>query len=514
MKEQLDISVAPSFSHFVFREKARYLKIAIPALILQFVVFKWLYPYPDFISDSYSYIDTAALHLNVNLWPIGYSRYLAFIHFFTHSDTAVLAVQFTVLECSLLLFFYTFLYFYRPAANTGNILFALIFFNPLFIWLSNALLSDALFNALSILWWIQFIWMMHRPRLYQLFVLAALTGLAFVLRYTALYYPILGALAFAMSSHPLKWKLSGSLLPLVLMIPFVIFTRQETKKLTGTAEFSVFGGWQIANNALYMYDHIDVDTTRLPEGSLKLDRMVRRYFKRVPPEARVLEPFPGTYFIKVADAPLKMYSYPFYQEPGAVGMFKAWGAVSPLYNRYGNWLIRNHPVAFARYYCWLNVKNYFVPHLEKFRIYNFGSDSVWYGAVNWFDYKSPRIRSASSQVLPEIIFCAYPILFMMLNIFYIGMLIWLLIGKKWRRIPPFFMRCCWLLTGYLAINFAFSVLATPVVLRYQVMPYLLLFSYGLALLEFSDNPAAAASGSAPNPGTAVTHKEPAPSTSI
>lgn len=489
MSETPVISPRRPFLHFMLREKRRYWQIAIPALILQFVLFKWLYPYPDFISDSYSYIDTASQHLNVNLWPIGYARYMSFIHSFSHSATLLLASQFAVLEVSLLLFFYTFLYFYRPAANTSHILFFLIFFNPIFVWLSNAVLSDALFNGLSILWWTQFIWMLHRPKRYQLLTLALLTGIAFTLRYTAIYYPLIGALAFALSAHPLRWKILGAILPLSLMIPFVIFTRQETKKLTGTAEFSVFGGWQIANNALYMYDHIDVDTNHLPPGSLTLDRMVRRYFKAVPPQARELDPFPGTFFIKVPDAPLKAYSYRFYKSYNAVGQFQAWGAVSPMYNAYGKWLILHHPLAFARYYCWLNTKNYFIPHLEKFGIYNFGSDSVWDQAAIWFDYPSPHIRSISAETLPAIVFYGYPAVFMLLNLYFIAVFCWLLMRRQWNRLPPFFMRCCCLLGIYLLVNFAFSILATPVVLRYQVMPFLLLLSYGLGLLEFTDKSA-------------------------
>ena len=485
MNESTDIPA--TFRHFITHERSRYWKIAIPALIVQFALFKLMYPFPDFISDSYSYIDTAALHLDVNLWPIGYSRFIGAIHLITHSDTALLAIQFFLLELSLLLFFYTFLYFYRPAKNTSNILFFFIFFNPLFVWLSNAVLSDALFNTLSLFWWVQFIWMLHRPRLYQVFVLAALLGIVFTIRYTAMYYPLVAGVAFALSAQPRRWKWIGTALGVVVMIPFVIYTQQKTQQLTGTAEFSVFGGWQIANNALYMYDHIEVDSNQLPPGTKALDRLVRQYFNRVPPQYRDLDPFPGTFFIKIPDAPLKVYSYPYYKSNSAVGQFKAWGAVSPIYNRYGTWLIRHNPVAFARYYLWLNTKNYFLPHLEKFGVYNFGSDSVWYPAMYWFHYKTPVVRSVSSQTLPAAIFFAYPAIFMLMNFYFIGAFAWLLVTGRWRRLPPIFVRCLWLLAAYLALNFAFSIFATPVVLRYQVLPFLLLFSYSLALLELTDS---------------------------
>jgi hypothetical protein len=177
-----------------------------------------------------------------------------------------------------------------------------------------------------------------------------------------------------------------------------------------------------------------------------------------------------------------------------------------MYNRYGTWLIRHYPIEFAQYYLWLNTKNYFVPHLEKFGVYNFGSDSVWNSAVNWFDYKSPRITSLSNQTLPNIIFYAYPAIFMILNVYFIGVFLWLLVTRRWRRLPPFFTRCCWLLVAYLAVNFAFSIFATPVVMRYQIMPFLLLLTFDLALLELTDSPAPNPDAASPQSATSQSYR--------
>jgi len=481
--------VAPaaySFPGYVLRQQKRYLFIALPAILLQFVVLKLLYPYPDFISDSYSYISTAELQMSVNLWPVGYSWFISALHMLTSSDIALLACQYFFLEASLLLFFYTFLYFYRPARNTSNILFIFLFCNPLFLWLSNAVLSDALFNSLSIIWWVQFLWMLNRPKLYQVFILAVVLGIAFTIRYTAMYYPLVAAVAFTLSSHQLRWKIIGSLMGVVIIIPFVLFTKQKTKEVTGTPEFSVFGSWQLANNALYMYDHIEVDSTKIPPESRELDRLVRSYFKAVPPQYRELDPFPGTFFIKTPDAPLKVYMMSRYNLVSPEQQFKVWGMVSPIYNSYGTWLIRHYPLAFARYYLWLNTKNYFLPHLEKYGNYNSGSDGIGNAAQYWFHYETNIVRSASKK-LPGIIFFAYPPVFMILNFYFYGAVIWLLITGRWRNLHPLFVKTLLLLVSYLVVNFAFSIFATPVVLRYQVLPFILLFSYSLLLLEFTDN---------------------------
>src|SRR5689334_1714580 len=73
---------------FIWNEKAirRYLWITLIGSSIQFIIFKILYPFPDFISDSYSYIYTAATHANVGLWPIGYSKFLWLIHSIWYND--------------------------------------------------------------------------------------------------------------------------------------------------------------------------------------------------------------------------------------------------------------------------------------------------------------------------------------------------------------------------------------------------------------------------------------------
>ncbi len=55
-----------------------------------------------------------------------------------------------------------------------------------------------------------------------------------------------------------------------------------------------------------------------------------------------------------------------------------WGKASIIYGQYGKWLIKHYPVAFIRYFMLLNVKNYFLPPLEKLEIYNLSEDKCIY----------------------------------------------------------------------------------------------------------------------------------------
>ena len=463
----------------------RYLLLAIGASIVQIFLFKLAYPFPDFISDSYNYIESAVLHLNVNLWPIGYAKFLWFIHQINYSDTFLIGVQYFLLQAALGYLFFFIRWLFRPSMITTRLLFIFLLVNPLSLYISNAVLSDSLFTALSIVWLVQLIRQLVAPNARHVFWLALVVGIAFTLRYTAIYYPLITGLALLLSKNRPWVKLAGTLAPLLFMIPFYLFTKAETKKVTGTAEFSVFGGWQLANNALYMYNHIQVDPKDLPPGTQGLDSMVRRYYKVMPAAWFNFDDFPGTFFIKHADAPLKQYMLRHFRKEEDSNSFLGWGKVSPIYNAYGSYLIKHYPISFARDYLWMNTKNYFDPFLEKFDIYNLEEDSVWAPAQYWFHLNTPAVWSISKDFQGKLFFSYVP-LFLLLNIHFAGCMLWLQFTGKIRRLQPSLQKTLYFLSGFLLVNFAFSVFATPVVLRYQLISLIYLFVFSILLLEFTD----------------------------
>jgi hypothetical protein len=477
----------PVLLDFIFGAKAnrKLLWVALVGSVVQLIVFKFCYPYPDFISDSYNYIQSAANHLNVNLWPIGYAKFIAFIHLISPSDTLLVATQYILLQISLLSFFYLVKYLYRPPALTTKILFIVLLFNPLSLYISNAVLSDALFITITIIWFSVLLWQLQFPNGIGFLIQVILIGLAFTIRYTAIYYPFVAAIALIYCKIGWLQKFCWMVAPAMLFIPFIRYTQAQTKAVTGTAEFSVFGGWQIANNALYMYDHIQVDPATLPPETRELDQMVRHYYKSAPPGFFNFADFPGTFFIKHAHAPLKQYMLLHFAKQHDTSSFLGWGKVSPVYNKYGTWLISHYPLAFAQYYLWLNTKNYFSPFLEKFDVYNLMSDSVWSPAQDWFHYPSPQITSVSPEFQGKI-FSVYPPIFLLLNLYFGGCLIWLWVTRKFSKLDPVFQKALCLLSGFLLINFGFSILATPIVLRYEAIPLVLLFAFSILLFDFTD----------------------------
>ncbi len=98
-----------------------FIGVLLCCITVEFILFKLLYPYASFFSDSYSYIFAAAMHLDVNVWPIGYSKFLQFFPWITRSHLALISFQFYFLEISALYFFLSILYFYRLQRITRRV---------------------------------------------------------------------------------------------------------------------------------------------------------------------------------------------------------------------------------------------------------------------------------------------------------------------------------------------------------------------------------------------------------
>src|SRR4051812_14758465 len=102
-----------SFLQFILQPAYRkYLYIALGGIVGQLILFKLLYPFADYFSDSYSFIEIAITRDGFNIWPIGYSWFLYLFHFITHSDTAVVVFQYVFLQLAILTFYFTILYWY------------------------------------------------------------------------------------------------------------------------------------------------------------------------------------------------------------------------------------------------------------------------------------------------------------------------------------------------------------------------------------------------------------------
>ena len=479
---------APStltFRDYILIENKIYCLIILGLMALQWIIFKLCYPFPDFFSDSYSYMQAAYLHFDVNIWPIGYSRFLALFHLLTTSGSAVVFFQYLVWSVSALYFYLTITYFYYTGKNTRTFLCLFLFFNPLFLYVANYVTSDMLFIAMSTIWITQLIWILHRPALYQVFFQAGLVFVMFTFRYNAMIYPVIAAGIFVLSKQKIWVKMVGIISAPVLILPFILWSSQAAKKVTGAAQFPpILGGWQWGNNAMYFRGFIQEDSAIFPTPQTReLDGIARRFFNLPYRPQDLLFSEVANFFIRHPEAPLKQYMSRHFKPKTPYESIQAWGKSAIVFDQYGKFLIKRHPLAYARHYLLVNTKNYFIPPLEKLEIYNLGEDEMWDMGQFWFRYPSPKIWCISKEVQGTIL-ALFPIFFLILNIYYaIGFIQFIRRGgfKKTDKTVRYTILT---ITTFLAINAAFSIFANIIVIRYESFPMVIFFTFAMMLTDY------------------------------
>jgi len=464
--------------------------IAAPVILLQFLVFKHFYPFASFFQDSYSYIYAAMERHVISFRPVGYSWFLLLIHGIWASDTFLVFVQYCLLQLAGLYLYFSIDRLYRPRKVIGNILFYVLLLDPVILYIANLVSSDALFIVLTLVWLTALLWLIHRPTWGRMLLQLVLLILIFYIRYTALYYPVVAAAAFMITPRSLVYKITGVVASVMALTLGTMMISEITWRQTGVKIFSAFSGWQIANNALYVYPYIEVNAARLPSPECReLDSVVRTKIDRVSP------PSLDTRYMWDPQSPLKEYMR-LRQRREHTDYFTAWNRVGPVFSQYGYYLLSGHPWLFWREYGWPSTRVFLYPPLDVLARYNEGKSNVDETAKEWFHYSSTRVTAVVQPDLQGYILTPFLPLWLFLN--FAGILatiVFLLRGRaRFRMLQENFRKGLTLTSAFLGVNTAFSVFATPNVFRYQVGPLIWMCAFTLLaydLLFTGWNPAPA-----------------------
>jgi hypothetical protein len=473
-----------SFIQFVFTNRWNriVLFLAAAAIIIQFAIFKYLYPFANYIhDDSFYYLDSAYRNLTISGYPIGYSKFLRLVSVFAKPDIVLVVIQYLMLQCSALFLLFTVFYFYKAGSLTQAILFSFMIFNPLLLQLANMVSSDGIFLTLSMTWFALLLWIIYKPSNRVIFWHAIVLFAAFITRHNALIYPFIALVAFGLSNLSFRKKLIGLGFGFLLCGWFVALTMVQFKKLTGYWQYSPFSGWQLANNAMYGYRKVDsASRVTVPLKFRALDRMVRNLYDRYP-NLPVGEA--STYYMWAPSLPLMQYKEILFQaNDSTAGEFKRWSSMGPLYNSYGSFLIRSYPMHFLRYFVAPNALKYFFPPIEFLEYYNGGQSTVLESAVKWFGYNNSQVKTRmKNNKVWTLQF--YPFLVSILNLLMLlGLLSYLLL-KGWQFNAPFY-RTLMLVTSLWLANAGFTIFASPAALRFQAFPILLSATVCVLLVDW------------------------------
>jgi hypothetical protein len=472
-----------SFSQFLLHNKRNkfILYVAVAAIVIQFVLFKYLYPFANYIhDDSFYYLKAASENSTIATYPIGYSKFLRLVSVFAKPDWALVGLQYLMIQCSTLFLLFTIFYFYKAGKVMQTILLCFMVVNPLFLHLGNMVSSDALFLALSMTWFALLIWIIYKPSNKIIFWHAIVLFLAFTVRYNALIYPVVALVAFGLSKLSLRKKVLGLGFSLVLIGWFVGLAMFQYKKLTGYWQFSPFSGWQWANNAMNVYREIDsANREPVPLRFRALDNRIR-YFFDTHPNLNVVRATPA--YMWSPHYPLMQYRNSLFKKDSTASEFKRWASMGPFYSSYGKYIIKKYPVHFLRYFVGPNARKYVVPPLEYLENYNWGYPIVQESAVKWFGYTNNQVttRTINGSVWT---LQYYPFLVTIINLMMLLMLLSYLALKGWQYNPA--INKLILLAGFFWLAYAgFNIFAAPTALRFQAFPTSLSITFSLLLIDW------------------------------
>jgi hypothetical protein len=473
-----------TFTQFLFHNRRNriILYLAAAAIIFQFAIFKYLYPFANYIyDDSFAYMNAARENLTINSYMIGYSKFLRLVSVFAKPDLVLVSLQYLMIQCSTLFLLFTIFYFYRVGRVMQTILLCFMVFSPLSLHLANMVSSDGLFLALSMTWFALLLWILYKPSNKIIFWHAIVVFAAFTVRYNALIYPVIALLAYCLSKLSLLKKIIGLGLGLLLIGWFVGISMLQYKKLTGYWQFSPFSGWQLANNAMYAYQEVDsADREPVSMKFRALDNMVRNFYDRNPnkPAGEA-----STSYMWTEWYPLMQYTnHVFKAKDSSTPQFNEWASMGPFFSSYGWHIIKKYPLHFLRYFVWPNSLKYLAPPVEFLEYYNWGHKYFPEPARIWFGYTNYQVktRMKSNEIW---ILTPYPYLVSILNLTMLLMLLAYLLLKGWQTNKTFYKSI--FLAGFAWItNAGFTIFAASAALRFQAFPTFLTATFSLLLIDW------------------------------
>lgn len=486
MFSQNRISKMP-FKTWLFKDNENR-RLHFLSLIITVISFTWLkiiYPFPNFMPpDSNSYIEAAQTNQFINIWAIGYSKFLRFVSSFSNSHFVLVLLQYLLLQASVLYLLFTMRYLFSLHKWAFRCLFIISISNPLLVHICNFVASDALFTTLSIVWFTQLLWIIYQPNKNLIIAHAFVLLLAFMVRYNALFYPFVSISIICSSHLPKIQKLTGIGFTLFLLFFFVGATQYEYDKKTHTLQFSAFGSWQMAANALYGYAHATpITPEKVPVQFKGLHELVNHHMDSLRRQSIRPDEEVGVYYLWDFKSPLRLYMDFSWRNDTTTKYLKKWASMGPLYAAYGSYLIKSRPFEFIKYYLWPNAIKYYAPPTKFMGIYNMGNEKVTPIVANWFGWKNNKLHTYSKHKGIKITE-AFPIIFSIINIaFLLGFIAYALLGG-FNNTSSYIKKILWWTITIWLTNMFFSIFAAPIELRYQLFPMVITFCFMFSLLAY------------------------------
>jgi hypothetical protein len=355
----------------------------------------------------------------------------------------------------------------------------LLIVNPLYLFQSNYVSSDAFFNSFTVLWFTLLIWILHKPSwpfiAIQMVVLAGL----FMLRYNAIFFPIITAFVLMMAGGPWLKKVAGAVGTFLTVLIIIAITTCVTKSFTGTKTFSAFSGWQMANNALHVLHNKKIDTASIKDKEVKAAvKFAVHFFDTSKPA--FTDTSATAYYMWYYNSPLKRYMTEY---PGRKkSYFGTWNALGPLYSKMGTTIILQDPIAYIKHFALPNAYEYLFPRMEIYEGYMEGRDTIAAIATKFFNYKSNKTPPHHPTIYAAV-FTPMKYIFTLVNVLFLLVVGYYFTSRRYKKTDLLFNQALLTFATFYLANFFFIVLLAPSVFRYNIPILTLSFPFLLYMLQ-------------------------------
>jgi len=152
-----------------------------------------------------------------------------------------------------------------------------------------------------------------------------------------------------------------------------------------------------------------------------------------------------------------------------------------MYADYGSYLIKHYPSVYFEHYLLPNALKYYAPPGEFLDMYNMERDTVAKSAQAWFNYKTNKVNDRFGDYKVSVL-KFMPILAGIMNVLFLCGLVFIYILKEFKR-GSLFSGISVLVGTLWVLNFGFSVIASPITLRYQLFGIIVFSSFAFLLLD-------------------------------
>lgn len=310
------------------------------------IVFYALYPFPFTFPDSGAYVLSAKEGVFNVYRPMGYSSYISFVHNFGAGTATLFAVSYALSALAML--FMLFSAKYLLDIRRGWVfaaMCAVAILSSRIIFSTNFIMSDGLFNTLTMLFLATAMWVVFTRNLWIVAAHLLIFVLLFKVRYSGMFYvPVsMAAIFFSYRGKPLVGRLAVILVPVVVFGALYFSTKKEYVTQTHVDTFSAFSGWQLINNASVLLPEAREIRPALLDRDL---RLLHSFIRECPDSLFSAHYAMTTDYMWNNRLPYKQFMF-YYNHTRQIPYQQGWVEVGEMYGRYARALIAHYPVRYV-----------------------------------------------------------------------------------------------------------------------------------------------------------------------